>query len=769
MLGASGTTERSGEIYLPYIGHLSDHIVLLEDGSIMSIARIDGVAFELEEIEMRNARCRAFNTLLRNIADDHVSIYAHLVRHADVPSSAPRHFRSVFAASLNEAFEQRVLSGQLLRNDHFLTLIVYPQAALGKVKRRFTKLSGKRENDLAGQIRNMEDLWHVVAGSLKAYGLHRLGIREKQGVLFTEIGEALRLIMTGRFTPVPVVSGSLGASIYTDRVICGKRGLEIRTPKDSYVGSIYSFREYPAKTRPGMLNALLSLDFPLVLTQSFSFLTRPQAHAKLSLKSSQMLSSGDKAVTQIGKLSEAEDALASNEFVMGSHHLSLCVYADDLNSLGDRGARARTRMADAGAVVVQEGIGMEAAYWSQLPGNFKWRTRPGAITSRNFAGFVSFENFPEGASSGHWGTAIARFRTNGGTPFDYIPHEHDVGMTAIFGPIGRGKTTLMMFVLAMLEQSMVDYAIMATAPFLWVLYIGRIVAGITGATGAVAGAYIADITDGDERARHFGFMSACFGFGMVAGPVLGGLMGGFSPHAPFFAAAALNGLNFLTGCFLLPESHKGERRPLRREALNPLASFRWARGMTVVAALMAVFFIMQLVGQVPAALWVIFGEDRFHWDATTIGISLAAFGILHSLAQAMITGPVAARLGERRALMLGMIADGTGYILLAFATRGWMAFPIMVLLASGGIGMPALQAMLSRQVDEERQGQLQGSLAALTSLTSIVGPLLFTAIYAASITTWNGWAWIAGAALYLLCLPALRRGLWSGAGQRADR
>ncbi len=293
-------------------------------------------------------------------------------------------------------------------------------------------------------------------------------------------------------------------------------------------------------------------------------------------------------------------------------------------------------------------------------------------------------------------------------------------------------------------------------------------AGITGATGAVAGAYIADITDGDERARHFGFMSACFGFGMVAGPVLGGLMGGFSPRS-VLRRGSLERPQFPDGLFPLPESHKGERRPLRREALNPLASFRWARGMTVVAALMAVFFIMQLVGQVPAALWVIFGEDRFHWDATTIGISLAAFGILHSLAQAMITGPVAARLGERRALMLGMIADGTGYILLAFATRGWMAFPIMVLLASGGIGMPALQAMLSRQVDEERQGQLQGSLAALTSLTSIVGPLLFTAIYAASITTWNGWAWIAGAALYLLCLPALRRGLWSGAGQRADR
>ncbi|MGT9004857.1 Tet(A)/Tet(B)/Tet(C) family tetracycline efflux MFS transporter [Escherichia coli] len=322
--------------------------------------------------------------------------------------------------------------------------------------------------------------------------------------------------------------------------------------------------------------------------------------------------------------------------------------------------------------------------------------------------------------------------------------------------------------LVSLAGAAVDYAIMATAPFLWVLYIGRIVAGITGATGAVAGAYIADITDGDERARHFGFMSACFGFGMVAGPVLGGLMGGFSPRS-VLRRGSLERPQFPDGLFPFagvaqrrtPAVTPGGSQPARFVPVGP--------GMTVVAALMAVFFIMQLVGQVPAALWVIFGEDRFHWDATTIGISLAAFGILHSLAQAMITGPVAARLGERRALMLGMIADGTGYILLAFATRGWMAFPIMVLLASGGIGMPALQAMLSRQVDEERQGQLQGSLAALTSLTSIVGPLLFTAIYAASITTWNGWAWIAGAALYLLCLPALRRGLWSGAGQRADR
>lgn len=311
--------------------------------------------------------------------------------------------------------------------------------------------------------------------------------------------------------------------------------------------------------------------------------------------------------------------------------------------------------------------------------------------------------------------------------------------------------------LVSLAGAAIDYTIMGTAPVLGVLYLGRIIAGVTGATGSVAGAYIADITEGDERARHFGFVSACFGVGIIAGPLIGGLAGNVSPHAPFLAAAGLNGLNFLMGFFLLPESHTGERRKISLGGLNPLNSFQWVQGTTISAALMTVFFVMQLVGQVPAALWVIFGEDRFHWDAATIGVSLAAFGILHSLAQALVTGPITAKLGEKSAVIIGMIADSAGYVLLAFATQGWMAFPIMVLLASGGIGMPALQAMLSRQVTEDRQGELQGSLAALTSLTSVIGPLVFTGIYVASATTWNGWAWVIGAMLYLACLPALRR------------
>ena len=456
MRGDSGAGERSGEIYLPYIGHIADGVVLSRDGAVMAMGHVPGVAFELEDPQTRNARLRNLNTMYRNIADDNVLINTHLVRHADVPELPETTVRSSFAASLDRRYRERILNGTLFRNDYFVTLTISPRNHLGKAGSKLVRWRKGNASTAGDEIlRTLEDQWHVLAGGLEAYGVRRLGLREKDGVIFTEIGEALRLILTNRWMPVPVVSGSLGASIYTDRVICGKRGFEIRAPGGSYVGLLFSFREYPAKTRPGMLNTLLSTDFALNLSQSFGFLTRAQSHGKLAMKSSQMTSAGDKALSQIEGLAEAEDALGSNEFVMGSHHLSLAVYADNLQQLADRAGRARARLTDAGAVVVQEGIGMEAAFWSQLPGNIEWRTRPGAITSRNFAGFSSLDNFPMGERHGHWGPALARFRTDGGTPFDYVPHVADVGMTAIFGPIGSGKTTLLMFLLAMLEQAMV--------------------------------------------------------------------------------------------------------------------------------------------------------------------------------------------------------------------------------------------------------------------------------------------------------------------------
>lgn len=457
MLGDSGSTERNAGRYLPFAGHIGPWAVLLDSGALMAMGHLPGISFELADHGARNARLRLLNTVYRNIADDNVAIHTHLIRHRDADPEAPRCFRSDFGAALDSAYHQIVLQDRLYRNDYFITLIISPRGPLGSgFATRVSKFRNKTPSVAEGLARELEDQWLILANGLEGFNLRRLGVYERDGIMFSEIAEALRLIITLRHLRVPIVSGHLGDSIYTDRVICGQRGIEIRAPDKSLFGTIFSFREYPAKTRPGMLNTLLSAPFPLVLSQSFAFVTRAQAQDKLSLKSAQMVGAQDKAVSQIAGLEEAADALASNEFVMGAHHLSLAVYGDSLEEVEDRAGRARGRLADSGAVVVEERLGLEAAFWSQLPGNVEWRTRPGTINSRNFAGLSSFDNFPAGAARGHWGRAIARFRTNGGTAYDYVPHVADVAMTILFGPIGSGKTALLMFLLAMFEQSMIE-------------------------------------------------------------------------------------------------------------------------------------------------------------------------------------------------------------------------------------------------------------------------------------------------------------------------
>lgn len=457
MLGDNGRTERGAERYLPFAGHIGPETALLDNGALLAMGHVQGQPFELADHAIRNARLRRLNTLYRNLADDNIIIHTYLVKHAETNQAVPRIFRSRFAQMLDDAYAKSVIEDRLYYNDYFVALIALPRSPLGTgAGKLWSKMRKSVPQVTDGLARELEDQWLILANGLEGFGLRRLGVYERDGIMFSEIAETLRLIITGQHLPVPIVSGHMGDSIYTDRVICGRRGVEIRAPNRSIFGTIFSFREYPARTWPGMLNTLLSAPFPLVLAQSFAFTTRAQAQDKLALKSAQMISAQDKAASQIEGLSEAADALASNEFVMGVHHLSLAVYGENLEGLGDRAGRARGRLADSGAVMVEERLGLEAAFWSQLPGNIEWRTRPGAINSRNFAGLSGFDNFPAGKKAGHWGRAIARFRTDGGTGYDYVPHVADVAMTIIFGPIGSGKTALLMFLLAMFEQTMVE-------------------------------------------------------------------------------------------------------------------------------------------------------------------------------------------------------------------------------------------------------------------------------------------------------------------------
>nr|QIQ10744.1 Tetracycline resistance protein, class C [uncultured bacterium] len=351
---------------------------------------------------------------------------------------------------------------------------------------------------------------------------------------------------------------------------------------------------------------------------------------------------------------------------------------------------------------------------------------------------------PGGQVTGHYGMLLAVYAL----------------MQVFFAPLlGRlsdryGRRPVLIMSLA---GAAIDYAVMAAAPVLWVIYIGRMIAGITGATGAVAASAIADTMPSNQRARWFGYMGACYGAGMIAGPAIGGLAGSLSVHAPFIAAAVLNGTGFLLAYLFLKETRPAGSQPAvsetfsLREFLLPVS---FLKGMTALAL---VFFIIQLVGQLPATLWVIYTEDRFAWDTTMVGFSLAAFGAVHTVFQAFVTGPLSARFGERRTLIIGMAADACGFLALAMITQSWMILPVLLLLATGGVGMPALQAMLSGAAGEDEQGSLQGTLTSLTNLSSIIGPLGFSAFYAITAVAWNGWVWIGGAALYCISFAILRR------------
>lgn len=310
--------------------------------------------------------------------------------------------------------------------------------------------------------------------------------------------------------------------------------------------------------------------------------------------------------------------------------------------------------------------------------------------------------------------------------------------------------------LVSLAGAAIDYAVMALAPELWMLVLGRAIAGLTSANMAVATAYITDISTEEQRAQRFGYFHAMFGIGFIIGPVLGGVLGDVWVRAPFIVAAVLNGINFAVALFLLPESRPGARgRSFSLGDLNPFRPLRWALGFTALIPLMAIFVILNFVGTIYGTAWALYSEDMFGWSGLTIGLSLGAFGIFHALAQAFLTGPAVARLGERWALVVGMAFETGAMLCLALATQGWVLFAMAPIFALGGIGMPALQSLTTRQVGADRQGQLQGVLASLVSLAAVFGPLFFSFLYFSIRATWPGLIWLVAIGFYLLALPLM--------------
>ncbi|HQV98925.1 MAG TPA: TCR/Tet family MFS transporter [Bacteroidia bacterium] len=276
----------------------------------------------------------------------------------------------------------------------------------------------------------------------------------------------------------------------------------------------------------------------------------------------------------------------------------------------------------------------------------------------------------------------------------------------------------------------IDYLLMGFAPTIVWLFIGRLISGITGASFTTATAYIADISTPEKRAQNFGLIGAAFGLGFIIGPVLGGVLGHYGSRIPFFAAAGLALLNFAYGYFILPESlDKDHRRKFDWKRANPVGSLKRLAHYPVILSLVACLVFIYIASHATQSTWTFYTMEKFKWTERMVGYSLGFVGLMIAIVQAGLIRIVIPKLGQKRSIYLGLSLYVIGFTLFAFATKSWMMFAIVVPFSLGGICGPALQGVMSGQVPPNEQGELQGALTSLISVTSIVGPLMMTNLF----------------------------------------
>ena len=307
-------------------------------------------------------------------------------------------------------------------------------------------------------------------------------------------------------------------------------------------------------------------------------------------------------------------------------------------------------------------------------------------------------------------------------------------MQFLFGPVlgnlsdWLGRRPVMLTSLVVMA---VDYVIMALAGSVWLLLLGRVIGGITAATHSTASAYIADISEPDEKAANFGLIGAAFGVGFVLGPMMGGLLAEFGTRTPFYAAAVLAAANAAFGYFVLTETVTDEiRRPFQWRRANPLGALRSLGKLPGLHGMLLVYFLYQIAFASYSSIWALYTGTRFGWSEQMIGLSLSIFGIAYALVLGGLIRPILRWLGERGAVIYGHLGDVVIFVLIAFIHSGTWLLVLTPLAALPGVITPALQGIMSRRVSDDAQGELQGAITSVTSIAMIPAPMIMTGVFA---------------------------------------
>lgn len=458
--------------FIPYSSHITKNAVKLANGDYIQTIRMQGAAHESADAQDINSWHDQLNGFMRNIASPHVAVWSHVVRreYGEFPGGE---FQPGFCQDFNEKYRKFMAQDKMLVNELYLTIVYRPQPM--KVAKIFDLFGKKDAKELQQQqlddLEAMDDLTGTAMAALDRYEPELLGCYEHNGVMFSEVLEFLAFLVDGEWRRFPLPRAEISEILATSRPFFGKGGqMALKGPTAMQYGAIVTIQEYPSITCPGILNDLLSMSFEFVLAQSFTFLSKPVAVGRMKRQQARMNSAGDVAISQIDDIDEALDDLTSNRFVMGAHSLCLMIRADEQKALNDYISEAGAALSDSGMKWAREEAGMAGAFWAQLPGNFEYRVRVGDITSRNFAGFSSFHNYPIGRlRNNQWGDAVTMFKTTSGAPFYFNfhkgeegsdakkaakidPNHKDLANTIVIGKSGTGKTVLEMMLLAQTQK-----------------------------------------------------------------------------------------------------------------------------------------------------------------------------------------------------------------------------------------------------------------------------------------------------------------------------
>ena len=448
--------ERSIASFIPYSSHISENTIVTKEGDFLRIWKVGGISFETSDVDEILLRKEQLNTMLRSIGTNHVAIWSHNVRR-QTTDRLKASFENRFCYDFDKKYYDSFAEYKMMANELYLTVVYRPHPS--KLEKGFLRASRRSIKDIKTDqqyaLQKLDDISYQIESSMERYDLVELTTyHDENNVYCSKPLEFLNFLLSGEWQKVRVPKAPLDEYLGTAWLFIGTETIEIRSPTKIRYAQTIDFKDYNAHTEPGILNGLMYEDYEYVITQSYSFMTKTQGKDFLDRQFTQLANSEDGSITQLEEMKEATDQLIQGQFTMGEYHYSLMIFGESVEKVRRNSTSALTIIQNAGFLAAMVSTATDAAFYAQLPCNWKYRARVAGLTSKNFAGLCSFHNFTAGKRDGNpWGQAVTLVKTPSGQPlyinFHYSKSDKDafdeklLGNTRIIGQSGGGKTVLM--------------------------------------------------------------------------------------------------------------------------------------------------------------------------------------------------------------------------------------------------------------------------------------------------------------------------------------